>query len=84
MENLPEPNESRYSHYYAFAALAAMIIGALFWLFTVNATAQHADAQSIENARQLEHKADRDATDQQLKRIFDKLDSIDSYLRDHK
>ena len=81
MENLPEPQNSQLSHIYAFLGITTILIAALFWLFSVNATAERAEAQSQQNAQAIEKKADREATQEQLKRIFDKLDSIDTYLR---
>jgi len=59
-------------------------IGAFFWLFNISAVASDAQQRTIQNAAQIEKKADKDATQEQLKRIFDELQSIDSYLRSQK
>lgn len=68
----------------AWLAIGTYVIGVLLWVLSTQATAQHADSTAKDAIEKLEKKADKDSTQEQLKRIYDKLDSIDSYLRDRK
>lgn len=63
-------------------SIVTFLIGGAFWVFSAQATAQRADANAAIALQKLDSKADKAETQEQLKRIYDKLDSIDSYLRD--
>lgn len=68
----------------AWLAIGSYVIGVLIWILAAQATAQRADQNAAQALQKLENKADKADTQEQLKRIYDKLDSIDSYLRDRK
>lgn len=68
----------------AWLTIATILAGTLGWIFSTQATAQRADINADKALQRLESKADKTDTEIQLKRIFDKLDSIDNYLRDRK
>lgn len=68
----------------AWLAIGTYVIGVLIWVLSTQATAQRADITAKDAIEKLERKADKNETDAQLKRIFDKLDDIDKYLRDKK
>lgn len=68
----------------AALTILAMFIGAVFWIANVSATASHADQIANDASQKLEKKADKQDMQDQLKRIYDKLDSIDTYLRDRR
>lgn len=63
-------------------SIIVILLSGAFWVFSANATAQRADEKASSALTKLENKADKQETQDQLKRIYDKLDSIDSYLRD--
>jgi hypothetical protein len=68
----------------AILSILAIVIGGASWVFTTQAIAQRADTNAKSALEKLDKKADKDQVDGQLKRIFDKLDSMDNYLRDRR
>lgn len=68
----------------AWLALGTILVGIFTWIFQAQATAMRADQNAAVALQKLDQKADKAETQEQLKRIYDKLDSIDNYLRDMK
>lgn len=60
----------------AAAGIIALLLSGAFWLFSANATAQHADQLSMENSQKLEKKADKE----DLKEIRDDVKEIRDFL----
>jgi Flp pilus assembly protein TadB len=67
----------------AALSIAALIIAAFFWVFSVHATATSAKELSEANAKRIEEKADKAEVSKSLDRISDKLDKINDYLINH-
>jgi len=66
----------------AVVVIIATVVGGIIALANVSSTATQGLQLSQQNSAKIEQKADKQDVQDQLKRIYDKLDSLDTYLRD--
>lgn len=78
-DSAPEPDR-KLGRIVAICSILAVAIAGLFWLFTVNATANGADKKSDANAAAIEKKADKDDVRQGFQNLNDRLDKIQEIL----
>jgi hypothetical protein len=62
----------------------AALLTALFWIFAISAKADNALELGKSNSTQIEKKADKDSVEKQFNRLYDKIESLDDYLRNQK
>ena len=64
----------------AIATIAVLVVGGLFWLFQVNATANSSQKAADDNAKRIEQKADKQDVKDGFEQINRRLDQIQDYL----